>query len=90
MFGKKRKSKKKTEAAVEAPAVEVTTVEVTEPTINEQLKAVEKKVDQIIEKLDLVDMTKEQLVEYAKEKGIRVNKGMVRAELIKKIVKNDA
>lgn len=86
MFGKKRKSSKKMQEA--APAVEVKTIEVTEEaTVTEQLEEVVKKVDQIIEKLDLSEMTREQLVDYAKEKGIKVNRGMVRAELIKKITK---
>jgi FtsZ-binding cell division protein ZapB len=86
MFGKKKPAK----VVEEAPAVSVTTTEVVdEPTIVEQIKKVEEKVDQIIEKIELQDMTVEQLKEYAKENGVKLSRGMVKAEIIKKISKRE-
>lgn len=99
---KKGKSKVSEEATIvaEQTTVEVTeepevtieveleeAVEVEEPTITAQLKAVEDKIDNILEKLDLQEMTVEQLKEYAKDKGVKLNRGMTKAEIVKKIAK---
>lgn len=67
--------KKKVKAAEVAPEVTETVEVVVEKAPAPKAKALE-------------EMTKEELIEVAREKGIRLDRGMTQKEILKKVSKN--